>query len=198
MLAVTVDDILIGRPASVDFLPKISKGTTPLPLHFPCFMFSFSRIIKDNASAATLQDFATSSDPSRIPPPHASTSHWRTYGTVWWIPPPLLWGRCSVLVQQSPPPWPLCHRYYWHREQDLPGIQCSPACPLHNIHKYICPCSMFTYLPLYSVLHLPTTLRQEPSMAFTEQLSWHREQRYASPTDFWESVYCLLTPKPKW
>jgi hypothetical protein len=75
MLAVTVDDILIGRPASVDFRPKISKGTTPLPLHFPCFMFSFSRIIKDNASAATLQDFANSSDPSRIPPPHASTSH---------------------------------------------------------------------------------------------------------------------------
>ena len=39
-----------------------------------------------------------------------------------------LWGRCGVLVQQSPPPWPLYDRYYWHREQDLLGIQCYRPC----------------------------------------------------------------------
>jgi hypothetical protein len=101
-------------------------------------------------SAAILKASKTSSNPSRS---HHCQIHWWAPGTghhVHQHPAHEHMQQChqslihhlrgchSALVHRSPTPQPLCHRYYRHQEQNIPGIwSCLSYTHYTIIHRYI-------------------------------------------------------------
>ncbi len=160
--------------------------------------------------AAILQASEASSNPSRIPllpnmfvrpwhwAPHASTFRWQTSGTIWLILPlsPLRILQCPGIVTSSYKDallqTLLALRTGSSRRLMSPLLHTTP----HNIysHNYTCPCSMFAPVICFTPSHHPLTkliwqwLLQNDSAG--------TGNRECKPNDFWEPVYCLLTPKP--